>query len=839
MQKKDGISAERLRSGLKPAHIPYASSAEIPLGNGIVPPQPRALAALELALNISDPGYNVYLSGDNNLGRSYMLKRFLQPRAKKAVTPPDLVYVHNFDKPDAPLLFKLTAGQGARFKAAMNKAIDRIRKELPAFMERDSYIKRRNSLQVDLQDGRNRIIKRMDKVAGGKGFKLDLDENGAMTLYPLVDGKRLNEQDFDNLEAAERDNIKLKGDSLAQSLHVFLRKLGRMEQDFLEGERNLEKEVAAEFVGDVLDPLAERYRADAAAPEAEGLPAEYFAKVREDILENLDYFLPPYVMQQDGPQPPAAGGAGGGAGPFQASGSAYGPAHGPSYGVPHGYDGAGSPDIFYRYDVNLFVDNGGQQGAPVIFEDHPTVHNLLGCIEREAELGALVTNFTLAKAGSLHKANGGFLVMPVEDLLQHPLAWEGLMRSLRSGQARLDDSGDGDGAKTKGIKPAPLDLSVKVILIGDDYVYDSLYQGDIRFSKFFSIKAQMSRRTPRNAAGVKVYLKHIRRIIEDAKLLHFDREALAALIDCGSLLLEDQKYLSLEIPLLRQIMLEASAMARMEGCELVGAELLRKAMLARDFRANLVEDAFMDEYDRNLIKVKTSGQAIGVVNGLSVSNYGDFEFGLPHQISCAVGVGHDGIIDLEREAELGGPIHTKAIMILKSYLVSQFARKKPLYLTGSICFEQSYAGVEGDSASGAELAVLLSAIAQVPIDLSLAFTGALSQSGQIMAVGGVIAKVEGFFKVCQRHGLTGNQGVILPRDNLEHLILRPALLQAIEDKQFHIYPVEHISEAMELLTGLPCGRLRKDGSFTPGSLFSKVDRRLAELTKYAVKSGKS
>jgi predicted ATP-dependent protease len=452
-------------------------------------------------------------------------------------------------------------------------------------------------------------------------------------------------------------------------------------------------------------------------------------------------------------------------------------------------------------------------------------------------MGALVTNFTLAKAGSIHKANGGFLIIHIEDLLQHPQAWDGLLRALRSGQARPEDGADMDMLKAKGIKPEALPLNLKVILIGDEELYDALYLNDSRFAKLFRIKAQMSWRMPRNAAGVKLYLKKFRRIIADADLLHFDREAMSELVDYGSLLLEDKKYLSLEIPLLRQVMLEASAQARMDGASLVTAAHLRKALQAREFRANLVEEAYMEEYDRNLIKVKTSGQGIGVVNGLSVTSYGDFEFGLPHQISCAVGVGHDGIIDLEREAELGGPIHTKAIMILKSYLVAQFAREKPLYLSGSICFEQSYAGIEGDSASGAELAALLSAIAQVNIDLGLAFTGALGQSGQIMAVGGVRRKVEGFFEVCRRHGLSGSQGVILPKDNLEHLILKSQVLEAIEKKQFHIYAVTHISEAMELLTGLPCGRLRKDGSFTPGSLFAKVDKRLAALTKLAIKAG--
>ena len=810
----NAVAASKLRAGMKSAQIPYETSREIP-GRQVVPPQPRALEALELALNIDSPGYNVYLAGETNLGRSYMLTHFLQPRAKKAQVPPDLIYVYNFDDQDSPRLYKMPAGQGVKLKNAMHKAMARIRKELPVFMERDSYTKRHNNLQVKFQDGKSRIIKDMDKVAGGEGFKLDVDDSGAMTLYPLLDGKRLNEEDFDNLEASERNNIKLKGDNLAQAMHGYLRKLGRMEQEYLEGERTLEKEVAAELLGYVLDPLAEKFK-----PKSdENLPESYFSSLKEDILENLDYFMP-----ADGVVAPGA--AGGLSGALSAPGG---------WG---GHDGAPLPDLAHRYDVNVFVDNSGLSGAPIVFENHPTLSNLLGSIERESEMGALVTNFTLAKAGSLHRANGGFLIMQIEDLLQYPQSWEGLLRALRAGETRLDDTADTDFAKTKGIKPQPVTLDLKVILIGGEDIYDALYMSDSRFSKLFRIKAQMSRRMPRNAKGIKIYLSKFRSVIDDSGLPHFDRGAMCELVDYGSLLLEDQKYLSLEIPLIRQMMIEAAAQARMDKSELVRAEHIRKAMKAREFRVNLVEEAFMEEYDRNMIKVQTSGRGIGTVNGLSVTSYGDFEFGLPHQISCTVGVGHDGIIDLEREAELGGPIHTKAIMILKSYLVSQFARKKPLYLTGSICFEQSYAGIEGDSASGAELAALLSAMAQVPIDMGLAFTGALSQSGQIMAVGGVTRKIEGFFEVCRRHGLTGSQGVVIPKDNLEHLILNQQVLEAIEGGQFHIYPVEHISEAMELLTGMPCGRLRKDGSFTPGSLYQKVDKRLAELTRLAIKCGR-
>lgn len=801
MKKIVSAPVEKLYACLQPERVPYADSRQIPHRQRILPPQPRALAALELALGIRDPGYNIFLSGEVNLGRTYMIKDFLAPRVKKCPCPPDLVYVYNFDNADSPLLLSLPAGQGRKLKGALNKSVSRLRKELPVYMERESYTQRRSSLLGGFQNKKTQIFEDMDKVAVASGFKLDLDENGTMSLYPLFDGQRLNEEEFEKLAENKKSNIKRKGDKLANAMHSYLRKLGRMDQDLMNGERSLERDVAGELVNLVIAPMAEKFHESCNGQ----FPSSYFGYLKEDILDHLDYFLP----QDSGP----------GQQPFM--------------------DGPHFDDIEHRYDVNIFVDNSKTNGAPLILEDHPTQGNLLGQIERESEMGALVTNFTLIKAGSLHKANGGFLVLQMEDLIQHPAAWEGLLRSLRAGQAKMDDFGDGDGIKTKGLRPAPLPLDLKVILIGSDDLYEALLLADSRFSKLFKIKAQMTGRMLRTAKNVKTYLIQVRRIIEEASLLHFEREALAGIVDFGSLLLEDQKNLSLEFPLIREIMVESSAQAASDGAKMVGKVHLDKALEAREFRMNLIEEVFMEDYDRKIIKMNTGGEAIGLVNGLSVTGYGDYEFGLPHQIACTVGVGHGGIVDFEREAELGGPIHTKAIMILKSYLVAQFARKKPLILTGSICFEQSYVGIEGDSASGAELAALLSAIAEVPIRLSLAFTGALSQSGQIMAVGGVTHKIEGYFEVCRRHGLSGTQGVILPKDNLEQLMLKRPVLDAIEAGKFHIYPVEHISQAMELLTGMPCGVRRKDGSFTPGSLFRLVDKRLTELGKLAAKNGKS
>lgn len=797
------LPSNRLRAKLAPARIAYETSDAIPRSQrrAELPPQPRARKALELALHIDDSGYNVFFSGEADLGRAYMLKEFLAPRAKKSPTPPDLVYVYNFDDPDRPRLLALPAGMGKKLRVQLAAALAKARQEIPMRFEHASYLRKRTAVQESYHTERSRLFRQMDSVAGDQGFHLDMDEQGAVTLYPMVEGKRLSEEEFEKLDAGTRKDLKIKGDKLLQAMSSLMRKLTRAEQNFTELENDLERTVVGDVLNARLTPLANRFCRQCGNLGPNGYCLEqYFADMRDDILNNIQGFLTrdipvhPPQSQQEGPLPPE--------------------------------------ETTFRYEINLFVDNSATQGAPIITHDHPTVPNLLGCIERESELGALVTDFTLIKAGALHKANGGFLVLHMEDILSYHSAWDGLLRALRSKRARIDDTSDSqDVVKTKGIEPEPLPLKLKVILIGTEYIYDHLLNSDDRFSKLFKIKAQLEEATPRNATGIRGYLSRMAGIIDDSQLLPFDRNALAGLVDYGSRIIEDQKKLSLKFPLLREAMIEASAMAGMQGKKTVDAAVLHEALAGRAYRANLPEQYFMEEYDRDIIKVSTSGSAVGRVNGLSVVMYGDFEFGLPHQIACTVGVGNGGIIDLERESELGGPIHTKAMLILKSYMTDQFARNKPIMLTGSLCFEQSYATIEGDSASGAELAALLSAIAGVPLRLSLACTGAVSQSGDIMAVGGVTRKVEGFFELCKRQGLTGEQGVILPHDNIDHLMLNEEVCAAVDEGKFSIYPVRHISEALHLLTGMPTGRLRADNTFTPGSFFHLVNKRLAELGK--------
>jgi predicted ATP-dependent protease/tRNA C32,U32 (ribose-2'-O)-methylase TrmJ len=674
-------------------------------------------------------------------------------------------------------------------------AMRRLRRDLPRHFEKASYQRSQSKLLAQLASAREDLMGKMEETAGRHGFSLAIDSTGGIALTPLVEGKVLTSEEYDRLDAPRKRDIKAQSSAVLTALSDLTRQVNRCEQEFRIQEQRLETAHGASLVDRLLAPVRRKFAQHKAV-------LTHLDQLREDIQVNLDRYQ---VRPEHHPKPPQE----------------------PS---PEAY----LDSFFQRYEVNLFVDNAETQGAPVVQEINPSFANLLGCIERETEWGALYTDFTLIRPGAIHKANGGYLILRVDDLMGHPLAWEGLLRCLRTQLSRLEDPSDHfDSLRTHSISPEPVPLRVKVILIGDDETYEILYANDERFRKLFKIKAHIQETVDRDAASIQAYAHTLDAMLRHERRRPFTKDAYAALIDHATRLAEDRTRLALAFALQREVMIEAEALARARNVRVVDAEIIRETLRERDYRNGLYHEEFLRDYDRRIIKVRTHGREVGVANGLSVTQIGEYVMGLPHQISCTVGVGHGGIMDLEREAELGGPIHTKGMMILKSYFYNRFAQDKPIVLSGSICFEQSYAEVDGDSASGAELAALLSAISGVPIRLDLAFTGAVSQSGAIMAVGGVAAKVEGFFEVCRRHGLSGTQGVIVPRDNVDNLVLKDEVLEAIRAGGFHIYAVSCIEEAMEILTGMRAGVRCKNGRFSPGSLFAQVDERLSELARLA------
>jgi predicted ATP-dependent protease len=795
VHRPEPLSPDLLKAATDPEALPCRDSRDLEYDGGFELPQPRAVQALEACLSIRTPGYNVYVAGDANFGRTFMVREFLAPRAARAETPPDIVYLHDFRDPDRPRAVSLPPGQGRRLKAELAKAVSALLKEVPLRLEEESLAGERDAVRQSFRQKRDSLMREMESDAERRGFDVSMDNEGQFSLFPMVRGRPVSESDLVDLEPEEREDLRKRAEGLMRSLNGVLRSIGRAERGLKESERELDRRAMQTCLAEILDPLCGEYSDRTEL-------RDWFQEMRADMLENMERFLP-----QEEPR-----------------------------GREQGHESAEDP--LARYEVNLFISNENTRGAPVVLCDHPTPANLLGCAERQAELGALYTDHTLVKAGDLHRANGGFLILRMEDVRQQPEAWDGLLRSLLAGKARIEDLGEQDQTRTKTVEPEPVPLDLKVVLVGTDEDYETLLYHEDRFIKLFKLKAHLQGAMPRNDNAVKYLLGQLARIIRDEDLPPFDRGALAGMVDFASRDAEDQQRLSLYMPLMRELMIEAGSLARADSRELIDRECLDRAVAERIFRANLYEEEFLQDYDRQLIKVRTSGSAVGRANGLSVTLLGDYEFGLPHQIACAAGVGHGGILDLEREAELGGPIHTKGMMIIKSYLLELFAQDKPLTLTGSLCFEQSYAEVEGDSASGAELAALLSALSGAPIDLSLAVTGAVSQSGAFLSVGGVNPKIEGFFRVCKRRGLNGSQGVVIPRDNVQHLMLSDEVVEAVAAGEFHIYPVENIEKAMEVLTGVPAGERGEDGKYPEGTLYRRIDDRLAELAKLADYDGR-
>ncbi len=791
------LSPSKLRSKLDPSKIQFEDSSAISTSTGAYDPfQPRALQAFRMALAISGSCHNVYLSGESNLGRSYFAREYFELRAAKQPVPPDQLYLHNFSDQEKPLAMSLPTGKGKEFKTALSDAVSNIKEKLPSWFEREPHLKAHERISRTFQDERDDLFSDMEELAKDNGFNLEVDDHEGLTLIPLIEGRILSDEEFERLDPDLRKTLRNSADDLLAEVTTILRQISKSEEGFRKDERKLHQDSAKELLEDLLADLHKGF------DQFEKIK-DYLKAAEEELLDNIDLFM----AKEAAPVVLPAG--------------------------LHIPESSPTDELFARFEVNLLVDNSETKGAPVVIADHPTAFNLLGSIDRESEMGALYTDFTLIRAGAIHKANHGYLIMYAEDILTTPSSWEGLLRALRTGQAKIEDPGDGEQIRTKTLEPEPIPLEITVILIGSEETYELLLYNDERFGKYFKLKAHMQMTAERNAANIRRFVEVLGKVIQDTELLPFGRESLAGIVDYSSRIAEDQKRLSLRIPFMKEMMVEASALARLDGKKSVDLTSLDEAIAMRDYRSNLYEDEFMTEYDREVIKVATSGEAVGRANGLSVTMFGDYEFGLPHQIACTVGVGHGGILDLEREARMGGPIHTKGMMIIKSYLVGLFAQNKPIVMTGSLCFEQSYAGIEGDSASGAELATLLSALSGVPIQFKYALTGAVSQSGSIMAVGGVNRKIEGFYEVCRRRGLNGEQGVLIPADNVVNLMLRHEVVEAVEQGKFHIYPIKTIEEALSILTGVKIGKINGSRKFPLGSLYRKADDRLAELAEIA------
>ncbi|MCU0765837.1 MAG: AAA family ATPase [Gammaproteobacteria bacterium] len=776
------LDAAALRHSCDPAQFDFQSTADlapIPVTVG----QDRALEAIRFGTGIAHEGYNLYVMGSTGLGRHTAVRESLQSLASARPPPADWVYVADFDRPHRPNALCLPAGRGKRLRHDLEQLVEDLLNALPTALQSDEYRRRAQEITDEFKHREETAAEELGRKAHERSIAL-LHTPTGYSLAPLREGHLVNPEEFGLLPEDAQERLRAAMEATKEELASALSRIPLWQREMRQRFQELEREVARLTVSQLLHDLEQRY---ADLPEVLG----YLAAVRADVIENNELFRP--------------GG----------DGSAV-----------DADDGR-----FTRYRVNLLVDNGDANGAPIVYEDNPSYQNLIGRIEHVARLGTLTTDFTQIKPGVLHRANGGFLLLDAAKVLTSPFAWDGLKRALTAREVRIESLERLLSlAATTSLEPEPIPIELKVVLIGDRLLYYLLKAYDPEFSLLFKVTADFSEDLSRGPDTDVLYARLVATLQQRERLRPIDRAGVARIVEEAARRVEDGERLSLHIGRLLDIVREADHVAAGAGSALVGAAHVQAAIEAQDRRLGRARERVQEEILRGTLMIDTHGVQLGQVNGLSVLQLGDYAFGAPTRISATARLGSGDVVDIEREVNQGGEIHTKGVLILASYLASRYARHQPLSLAASLAFEQTYGEVEGDSASVAELCALLSAIGDVPLRQAVAVTGSVNQHGQVQAVGGLNEKIEGFFDICRARGLDGSQGVILPAANVSHLMLRPDVVEAAAAGRFHLYAVRHVDEAMELLTGSRPGHPDAHGLYPEDSFNGRVQRRLIEWT---------
>ena len=765
--------------------------------------QERALRAIQFGLEVDKRGYNLFVTGLTGTGKASAIKNHLQSiiderNAEGASFPLyDWCYVHSFADPDRPHMLRLPPGQGRLLHQRLQELLRNLREEVPKAFAAEEYSAQRKQLEDEGRTTYQRVLQELEKTVRVEQFGLQFSPAG-VNLFPLTeDGKPYQPDEFMRLPEQEREAIDEKRNKLLQTVQDTMTRLKAIEQETLEKVRALDREVGEAILAESFRHLIE---------DRDGLQdaVEFNSGLKEYTLNNLNLFT------GDGDQPPAIAGQ----------------------GRPQG-SGSTQRDPFLPFEINVVVDNSSVTVAPIVIESNPTWGNLFGTIERRAFMGTYFSDHTMLKSGSVHQANGGYLVLNARDLLMNAGVWEGLKRAIRDKEARLEDPMTQFGILApQGLRPQPIPWDAKVIVMGDETLYRQLsqyHQED--FWEMFKVKAEFDSQIDLTPESVSAYCAFISGICQTEKLLHCDRSAVARIVEHGARLVTDQTKLTSRFGQIPDLLIESDYWARKSDALLITGEHVRKALDEKIHRLNLVEEKLRSFMAEGTLMVDMTGEVVGQANGLVVYDLGDFSFGRPARITAKTFTGRRGVINIEREAQLSGRIHDKGVLILSGYLGWKFAQDKPLSLSASLSFEQSYEGVEGDSASSTELYAILSSLAELPIKQGIAITGSVNQKGEIQPIGGVNQKVEGFFDSCRVMGLTGEQGVIVPHQNVKNLMLREDVVQAVKAGQFHINAVKTIDEGIEILTGVPAGERQPDGSYPEKTINYMVNNRLKELAE--------
>jgi lon-related putative ATP-dependent protease len=793
------VGIDKLRWTLDPSSLPFETTSDIQPLQGIVG-QNRALEALRFGVGMINSGYNIFVTGEPRSGRMAAVEAVLTEASKTRETPDDLCYVNNFKNPEEPILLRLKPGEGRELKKDLHDLAESLKSEIPRVFESQDYISRKKEIMETYEKQTRNFFVDLEKRVKDSGFalvNLQIGQYQRPELMPIIDGEptpMLKLEDMvekGRFPREEFQEIKGKYDTLRKEIDQIFLEVRNLQKEVQDKGKEVDRRMFENMAKSLMEPLVQKYE----EPKLQ----KFFRAMLSDMSENLQLFLMQTQQQQQ---------------------------------MPPGMPMMPMGDPFESYKANLLVDNAEQEGAPMIVESYPTYRNLFGSIERVVDrTGIWRTDYSKIRTGSFVRANGGFLVINLMDAIMEPGVWQSLKRALKSSKMEIQTFDPLYFFTSTGLRPEPVDINTKVVLITEPYLYHMLSAYDPDVGKIFKVRADFDHTMNKTDENVLRFSEFVRRKIEDDGLKPFDRTAVAALVEEAVRWSGRQEKLSASFPRVADLLREADYWAGQAGKEVVTAEEVDKAIDSRIYRANMVEEKIQEMIDRGTLMIDVHGEVVGQVNGLAVYNMGDYMFGKPTRITAATSLGKEGIINIEKEAEMSGRIHNKGVLVLSGYLRRRFAQNKPLSISASIAFEQSYSGVDGDSASSTEIYALLSSLAEVPIKQFIAVTGSVNQKGEVQAIGGVNHKIEGFFHCCKAAGLTGSQGVMIPDSNVKDLMLRKDVLDAVKAGQFHIYSVKTIDQGIEILTGMPAGEQKPDGSYPEGTINQLVNKKLEELAR--------
>ena len=800
MRKRNELTAKDLKDVCNPNLFKFETTKELVDTSDLVYGQERGIKALEFGTDIDIKGYNLYLEGPSGVGKTMYTKKFLEKKAEKEKVPNDWVYINNFENPNEPVAVSFPAGQGKVFQDTMEGFVKDVRRDIKKTFNNDDFEKEKQLIKQEFEEKRETLLAKLNQKTMIQGFQVRSTDNGVY-MMPVLDGKTLAEDEFDELDESVKREFEERSALVQEQIFQALAEIKAIERQAEKKIDEWQSNIALMTINVHINSIKANYKRNKKI-------GTYLDNVKKDILKNISAFLAPEPDSKSSNQPPQ----------MQQMNRT-------------------EKEPWLNYRVNLFIDNSKLEGAPVIVDTNYSYYNIFGGLEYENQYGSLKTDYMMIKPGLLHQANGGYIMFQAKDILTNGACYEALKKALKIKELSIENSMEqrNGGMLLVSLKPEPIPLDAKVLLIGSSNIYHTLLSMDDDFRKLFKIKVEFEEDAPKTTENIERLSKFVRSFCAQESLLDLDKEAMARLVEVTSKLAGDKEKLSTQFSEIGEIVGEASVWAKKDKQKLITKEYIQKALDERIERIKKYDTRYLQMIKEDALLIDTEGFVVGQVNGLTVIKIGDYSFGKPARITASTYMGKEGIINIEREIEMSGPSHSKGVLILTGYLGEQFAQDMPLSLTANLCFEQLYGGVDGDSASSTETYALLSSLSGMPINQSIAVTGSVNQKGEIQPIGGVNAKIEGFYQVCKMRGLDGSHGVMIPIQNVMNLNLSDEVVEAVKNKKFHVYAISSIEEGIEILTGVPAGKKDKDGNFPAGTVNHLVYEKLKKYAKISAK----